>query len=337
MSTLPAPELLIAKNPDPESRLGYLLLVPHGGGLVFRTSGTWPRTKALFCYPMLREDWPLRPEIVERVPVRSCARRGAAIDLVLDRARENRSQIVYTHSRGRETIFWQSARTRRQARPQVSLPTARAAGVDELEVLVDAHERYAYAFRGQHVVTVKQALRCGDYGVRVGDRLVAAVERKSLQDLVGSALDGRLRFALGELSSLPRAAVVVESRYSELFKSSYVRPALVADVLAELQVRWPEIPIVFCETRGLAEEWTYRYLAAARTWAVAEAVAEARINALPRPTLRVVRSSVPSGEPVASEVRAWARDHGLDVPARGRLRPEVWAAWHQAHPTSAEE
>jgi hypothetical protein len=27
--------------------------------------------------------------------------------------------------------------------------------------------------------------------------------------------------------------------------------------------RWPTIPIVFRETRKLAQEWTYRYLAAA--------------------------------------------------------------------------
>jgi hypothetical protein len=40
--------------------------------------------------------------------------------------------------------------------------------------------------------------------------------------------------------------------------------------LAELQVRWPTIPIVFCETRPLAEEWTYRYLAAAHQWARTE-------------------------------------------------------------------
>jgi hypothetical protein len=42
---------------------------------------------------------------------------------------------------------------------------------------------------------------------------------------------------------------------------------VVAERLAELHVRRPGIPIVFCETRKLAEEWTYRYLAAAHTWA----------------------------------------------------------------------
>lgn len=101
-------ELLIAVNPDPDSRLPYLLRLPLAGGMVFRTSGTWPRTKALYCYPVDLDDWPAEPEIVERTPVRSGARRGAAIDLVLDRARENRSQIVFTTARGREAIFWQS-------------------------------------------------------------------------------------------------------------------------------------------------------------------------------------------------------------------------------------
>ncbi|MGH7919060.1 MAG: ERCC4 domain-containing protein, partial [Candidatus Dormibacteraceae bacterium] len=312
-----SPELLIARNPDPQSTLHYLLLVPHGSGLVFRTSGTWPRTKALYCHAMLREDWPSEPEIVERVPVRSCSRRGAAIDLVLDRGREHRSQIVYTHSRGRETIFWQSARTRKQARPQVSVPTARASGIDELEILVDAHERYAYSFKGQQARTVRRGLPCGDYGVALEGRLVASVERKSIGDLIGSVTDGRLRFALGELSALPRAAVVVEERFSELFKARYLRPAIVVDGLAELQVRWPEVPIIFCETRPLAEEWTYRFLAAARTWAETEAAAESRIGAVaPRlrvvPALRVVPPRRP-GAPAPGEVRAWAREQGLPV------------------------
>jgi hypothetical protein len=43
-------ELLVAVNPD--SRLGYLLRLQLGGGMVFRTSGTWTRTKALYCYPV---------------------------------------------------------------------------------------------------------------------------------------------------------------------------------------------------------------------------------------------------------------------------------------------
>lgn len=70
-----------------------------------------------------------------------------------------------------------------------------------------------------------------------------------------------------ELASLPRAAVVVEDRYSAVFKLERVRPAVVVDGLAEVQVRWPNVPLVFCETRALAEEWTFRFLGAATSTA----------------------------------------------------------------------
>ena len=332
-------ELLIARNPDPDSTLPFLLRVPVGAGLVFRTKGTWPRTSALYCHPVPTSDWPTDPDVVERVRLQACTRRGAAIDVVADRARENRSQIVFTTARGREVVFWQSPRTRKQARPDVRLPTARAAGIPDLEILVDAHERYPYTFPGQQVRTVRQALPCGDYATVLDGRVVAAVERKSLPDLVSSLTSGRLRYALGELATLPRAAVVVEDRYSQVFALTRVRPALVADGLAELQVRWPTIPILFWETRKLAEEWTYRYLAAATTWARTESPAVSRIHAYSTaapagtadPTGDVV-AGLPLPAPSTAEVRAWARSHGLSVPDRGRLRPEIHAAWHDAHP-----
>jgi len=251
-------ELVIASNPDPDSRLPYVIRVPYGNGLVFRAGDTWPRTKAVYCHPL--EEWPAGAEVLERVPVKSCQRRGAAVDLVLDRGRENRSQFVFTTARGRDVVFWQGPRTRKQARPGVRTPTARAAGIRGLEIVVDSHERYAYRFAGQQVNTVKRPLRAGDYGVEHDGRLLAAVERKSLADLIGSLTSGKLKYALGELAALPRAAIVVEDRYSQVFKLDRVRPAVVADGLAELQVHYPSVPIVFCESRQLAEEWTYRYL-----------------------------------------------------------------------------
>ncbi|WP_129666379.1 ERCC4 domain-containing protein [Phytoactinopolyspora endophytica] len=336
-------ELLIASNPDPDSKLPYLLRLPLSGGMVFRTSGTWPRTKALYCHPVPADEWPADPEIVEQVALRSCRRRGAAIDLVLDRARESRSQLVFTKARGRDAVFWQSPRTRKQARPNVRTPTARASGIAELEIVVDSHEQYAYRFANQQVQTVKRALPCGDYGITSDRRLVAAVERKSVPDLVGSLTGGKLRYAMAELASLPRAAVVVEDRYSAIFKLDRVRPAVVADGLAELQVGWPGVPIVFCETRPLAEEWTYRFLAAAHQWAETEQAALERIS----PDIKVPASDTPltaisvaeevgdapeAPLPTTAEVRSWARSAGMTVPARGRLRPEIWDAWRAAHP-----
>ena len=319
-------ELLIVRNPDVESSLPYLIRVPLGEGLVLRTAGTWPRTKALYCHPVSLEDWPSGAEVVERIELRSCARRGAAIDLVAARGRENRSQLVFTTARGRDAVFWQSPRTRRQARPNVTTPTARAARIAELEILVDTHEKYSYRFAPRPVRTLSRALPCGDYAVVVEGRLAAAVERKSLPDLIASLTSGRLRYALGELAALPRAAVVVEERYSQVFKSERVRPALIADGLAECQVRWPEVAIVFCETRQLAEEWTYRYLAAAYQWATTEPAAVEHIASSPALVMKP-----PASGPPAAEVRSWARANSISVPERGRLPARVQAAWFAAH------
>lgn len=223
-------------------------------------------------------------------------------------------------------VFWQSPRTSKKARPNVRLPIARAARIEQLEIVVDAHERYPYRFGSQQVRTVTRGLPCGDYAVAVGGRLMASVERKSLPDLISSLTSGRLAFALGQLAALPRAAVVVEDRYSRIFAGTWVRPAVVADGLAELQVRWPTVPVVFCDNRKLAEEWTYRYLAAAQLWAQAESSALARMG------LDDEGTDDPPGEPDPSptELRAWARAAGLAVSDRGRLRPEVLEAWRAA-------
>jgi hypothetical protein len=49
------------------------------------------------------------------------------------------------------------------------------------------------------------------------------------------------------------------------------KPGFVAEVVAALAVRYPTVPIAFCETGPLAEEWTYRFLGAALAHAQAEA------------------------------------------------------------------
>ena len=255
-------EFVVARNPDPQSSLPFLVHIPLGtDGIALKVRDVWPRTTKLYCHRA--DEWPDEPDVVERIAVRSCARRGAAIDLVLDRSRESRSQFVFTKARGREVIFWQSARTARQARPNVTLPTARAPG-GPLAILVDAHERYAWNFSHQQATIVRKALPAGDYAVANEEgEVVAAVERKSLADLVTTVTNGKLRFAMAALAALPLAAVVVEDRYSAVFKLTRVRPRVVADGLAELQVRYPTVPIVFGETRQLAQEWTYRFLGAA--------------------------------------------------------------------------
>lgn len=260
----------IARNPDPESTLPFLLWVPlPGGPLVLKAKDTWPRTAKVYCH---RGDWPDEPEIVEEVRARACARRGVAIDLVLDRYRENRSQFVMTSlNGGREGIFWQTAGTTRKTRPGMRLPTKRsAAGV--LEIVVDTRERYAWKFENQQAVVVKRLLPVGDYAVELGGEMVGVVERKRLQEIAGNVVDGSLLVLLGELAAARRAAIVVEDRWADVFRLRHVAPAMVAEMLAAAQVRYPNVPLVFCESRPLAQEYAYRFLGAARAFAEEEAV-----------------------------------------------------------------
>jgi hypothetical protein len=306
-------DFLVARNPDGDSRLPYLLRIPLADRpIILKARDTWPRTSKVYCHRV--EAWPDEPEIVERVTTRSCVRRGAAIDLVLDRSRQNRSQLVITRLRdGRQVIFWQSPRTTRQARPAVAVPTARASGVATLEIVVDSRERYPYRFAGNPVTVVREALPAGDYGLVCDGVLMAAVERKSLADLVSSLTTGRLKYQLADLAAVPHAALIVEDRYSSVFKLDRVRPAVVADGLAECQVRWPSVPIVFAETRKLAEQWAYRFLAAAATGGAEDAQGAETLLAL------VEAESVPARSPTPATVRAWARSHGHTVSDRGRV------------------
>lgn len=316
---------MVARNPDGDSTLPFIVRIPlQPQPVILKARDSWPRTSKVYCHRV--DEWPEEPEVVERVPVRSCTRRGAAIDLVLDRGRENRSQLVVTTARGRQMIFWQTARTAKQARPAVTMPTARAAGLRDLEITVDTRERYAYTFAGRQVTVVRSRLPAGDYGLVQDDTLVATVERKSLQDFVSSLTTGKLGFQLTELAAVPRAAVVVEDRYSAIFRLEHVRPAVVADGLAECQVRWPHVPITFCDTRKLAQEWTYRFLAAAHRGVAEESVGEHAVRAL------APGGDLPRVEPTNAQVRAWARDNDQVVSDRGRVSAALKAAYLEARP-----
>lgn len=321
-------DLVIARNPETDSTLPYLVRIPLGEhGIVVKARETWPRTTKIYCHRA--DSWPADAEIVDRLPVRSISRRGAAIDLVLTRGRENRSQFVITRARGREMIFWQSARTAKQARPQVSLPTARAHG-QVLDIVVDVHERYAYGFSHQQATTRKAPLRAGDYAVTDGDDVIAAVERKSVEDLSSTLLSGKMTYQLADLASLPRAAVVVDGGYSKIFKLAHVSGATVAESLAEAQARFPSVPIVFCENRSLAQEWVYRWLGACRReheLRAATALVEATFapgGPLPDPGPPPARRGLPGEE---ATIRAWALSQGVTVSARGRVSMAVRRAW----------
>ncbi len=104
---------------------------------------------------------------------------------------------------------------------------------DAVTIAVDTRERYPYRFAQQGAETVRATVPAGDYADQAANGAVlAAVERKSLDNLAATLSDGTLAFQLQRLSELPLAAVVVESRYSALYKLEHVNGNWLADQLA---------------------------------------------------------------------------------------------------------
>jgi hypothetical protein len=120
---------VVGRNPQEDSKLPYLLRLPLKGGLVLKARELWPATARVYCH-RFEEPWPEDAEIVEQTPVLLCRRRGAAIDLVLDRPRRARSQFVFTQVKGRIPAAGSPvgaaspSRSRSPSTPVSAIPTA---------------------------------------------------------------------------------------------------------------------------------------------------------------------------------------------------------------------
>ncbi len=58
-------DFVVARNPEPDSTLPYILRIPLGDGVLLKSRETWPRTAKVCCHRF--EGWPEDVEIVERV------------------------------------------------------------------------------------------------------------------------------------------------------------------------------------------------------------------------------------------------------------------------------
>ena len=296
---------LIARNPDPGSRLPVLLCLPLPDGPLFlATRDDWPATRDLYCHRL--DAWPDRAEVVDEVPVGGCWRAGASVHLVLQRRTRKRSLFVFTRKGDRPLIFWRSERTVRMARPALRVPQAR--GLERaLTVAIDTRERYPWRFTEYDVAVVRRRLPAGDYAVFDGDEdeaaLVATVERKRAHELAAGAVSGAFQLGLAELAAQPRAAVVIEGRLSEIVKAGRdqdVRPGWLMNLIAALQATYPNVPLLFAETPKLAADLAYRWLAAC--------LKQARGGSSVTDPLPATRSVPSESGALASELRAQGPD-----------------------------
>lgn len=135
-----------------------------------------------------------------------------------------------------------------------------------LVVVIDTREQRPFNFVGPMLPAVevrRVALKTGDYSLE-GLEGVVAVERKSLDDLVGCLTRGRARFEreLVRGAAMARFAVVVEAPWLALARGQYrsrMSPRSAVESVIALQARYG-IPFNFAGDRKAAEYLTFSWL-----------------------------------------------------------------------------
>ena len=239
--------------------------------LVLRTQDRWPAAgRHIFC---LREEEPPSPdeilEELERVNIVAFNERGRRISVVLDRKRYKRCDFLfltkpYKSKPGEsyEQIFWLTQKSIEQHRPAYKLG-ARPDNTESV-ICIDSNERYPWRFPGAH--TKRGAISAGDYALMDGNRMLAIVERKTLDNLLADfGTMPVLHQRLAELATHDNHALVIEAPYADFInpkKVHHYTPGFCATAIAELYALHPHLRVVFCANRKVANEWTRHFFAA---------------------------------------------------------------------------
>jgi ERCC4-type nuclease len=132
--------------------------------------------------------------------------------------------------------------------------------LNNLTIVIDSREQKPYTFPGYK--TVVQGMSIGDYGLQNCTDI--AVERKNVDDLIGSLTKGRdrLQKELQKGSHLPYFALVIEASLSDLANGNY-QSSMLPNSAVQTLLSWSvkhNTHIFFCDNREYAEQITLSLL-----------------------------------------------------------------------------
>jgi ERCC4-type nuclease len=123
--------------------------------------------------------------------------------------------------------------------------------------VVDTREKLPYLFDGRNIERYK--LDTGDYSIKgLEDKI--AIERKSIDDLIGTITKGRETFEkeLERSTSLEYFGIVVECSLSNLAKGQYtskMKPKAAVQTLVSYSVRY-NMHLIFADNRAFGQRMT---------------------------------------------------------------------------------
>jgi len=254
-------------------RFPYRLQIIRGDEpwLVLRTQDRWPTVgRHIFC---LREDEPPAPsevlEETERVDIVAFHERGRRVSIVLDRKMCKRCDLLFLEKpyKGKpgesyEQIFWLTQRSIEQHRPAFKLVSRQRSA--EMVIRIHSNEKYPWRFPG--AVTERGSLPSGDYALKDGDRILALIERKTMDNLLADfGMMPVLHQRLAELATYDNHALVIEAPYADFLnpkKVHHYTAGFCAKAIAQLYALHSNLRIVFCANRKVANEWTRQFFTA---------------------------------------------------------------------------
>lgn len=142
-------------------------------------------------------------------------------------------------------------------------------------IVIDTREQLPYDFGDIETVTKK--LESGDYSV-VGFEDRIAIERKSLEDLIGTFIKRRVAFyrELERLQEYDHACIVVEGSLKDIYDKKYISsisPLAVVGTIMHILIEM-KIPVYFCYNRQITREFVIQYLMKARRYLGNESVGD---------------------------------------------------------------
>ena len=133
-----------------------------------------------------------------------------------------------------------------------------------MKFAVDRREKLPYMFTAyKSVEPILKILATGDYSI-CGHEDSIAVERKTLEDFLGSITASRKRFfrEMHRLHRITHRCIVVEDTWEAIIEGCWERRITIESVAGTIMciLQDFDIPVYFCGDRFMAQGFTYRYL-----------------------------------------------------------------------------
>jgi len=224
----------------------------------------WPGQKGnVFCLRDKENDNSGFVEI-ERVNIVSFKKFGKKVSVILDRQKEKRCDFLFLKKKYKDRneyydqIFFRTQKLISESRLKFKLSTYYPGNMN---IIIDVNERYPWSFNGCNVERDK--LRVGDYALKNENGIISVVERKTYENMIAEFAHMEVfHQKLSELKVYKNSALVIEADYKDFLnpdKLKYYSTNFAAKAMGELFAFHPDLQIIFCSSRKLANEWVYRY------------------------------------------------------------------------------